>query len=160
MHKRIIPLVMLAGLVFLAAAACGGDSEPTATPAARSSPPTIPQVPAATVATETGDQTGGQTDSQGGTPIDISLQDPGKSGEYKFSPSELTFSVGETVTFTLSSETEFHTFTVDDDRIDIDVDVDSGATETVSFTFDQAGTFKLICIPHSRLGMVGTITVR
>ena len=43
---------------------------------------------------------------------------------------------------------------------DIDVVVDSGATETVTFTFDQAGTFQLICIPHERLGMVGTITVR
>lgn len=49
MHKRFIPLVILAGLVFLVAAACGSDSAPTPTPAARSSPPTIPQAPTGTV---------------------------------------------------------------------------------------------------------------
>ena len=157
MFKRFVPLAMLVGLVFLVAAACGSDPEPTATPS-RSSPPTIPPVPAVTTATTTPppSESGGQT----GTAFAVSLQDPGGSGEYRFGPSEFTFSVGETVTFTLSSETEFHTFTVTDDTVDIDVDVDSGATETVSFTFNQAGTFQLICIPHERLGMVGTITVR
>ena len=142
MLKRFVPLVMLAGLVFLVAAACSSDPEPTATPA-RSSPPTIPPAPAATTATATplpSSDSGGQT----GTAFAVSLQDPGGSGAYLFDPSELTFSVGETVTFTLSSETEFHTFTVTDDSIDIDVDVDGGATQTVSFTFDQAGTFELI----------------
>ena len=49
MHKRIIPLVILAGLVFLVAVACSSDSAPTPTPAARSSPPTIPQAPTGTV---------------------------------------------------------------------------------------------------------------
>ena len=157
MFKRFVPLAMLAGLVFLVAAACGSDPEPTATPL-RSSPPTIPPVPAATTATATPlpSDSGGQT----GTPVAVNLQDPGGSGAYMFDPSELTFSVGETVTFTLSSETEFHTFTVTDDAIEIDVDMDSGTTQTFSFTFDQAGTFELICIPHERLGMVGTITVR
>ncbi|MCH7744555.1 MAG: cupredoxin domain-containing protein [Chloroflexi bacterium] len=159
MFKRFVPVVMLAGLVFLVAAACSSDPEPVATPA-RSSPATIPPVPAASTATETDSETNGQTDDQEGTPIAVSLQDPGGTGEYRFGPSEFTFSVGETVTFTLSSDTEFHTFTVTNDEIDIDVDVDSGATETVTFTFDQAGTFQLICIPHERLGMVGTITVR
>ena len=159
MFKRFVPIVMLVGLVFLVAAACSSDPEPTATPA-RSSPPTIPPVPTAATATEQAGPTVGPTVVPNGTLVDISLQDIGGSGEYKFNPSEFTFSVGETVTFTLSSETEFHTFTVTDDTVDIDVDVDSGATETVSFTFNQAGTFQLICIPHERLGMVGTITVR
>lgn len=172
MFKRFVPIVMLVGLVFLVAAACSSDPEPTATPA-RSSPPTIPPVPTAATATETDSETNGQTDDQEGTPIAVSLQDPGGSGEYKFESSdpnfsvvgedehvEITFSVGETVTFTLSGETEFHTFTVTNDEIDIDVDVESGETETVTFTFDQAGTFQLICIPHERLGMIATIIVR
>ena len=49
MHKRFIPLVILVGLVFLVAVACSSDSAPTPTPAARSSPPTIPQAPTGTV---------------------------------------------------------------------------------------------------------------
>lgn len=155
MFKRFVPLVMLMGLIFLIAAACSGGSEPTATPA-RSSPPTIPPVPAATTATATPPpaDSGGQS----GTAFTVNLQDPGKSGDYMFSPSELSFSVGETVSFTLASETEFHTFTVDE--LGIDVSIDPGATQTLSFTFDTPGTYQLICIPHERLGMVGTITVR
>ena len=72
-------------------------------------------------------------------------------------PSEMTFSVGETVTFTMTSETEFHTFEVDD--LDIYWEVDAGDTQTRTFTFDSPGTYELICTPHNAQGMIGTITV-
>ena len=88
----------------------------------------------------------------------INLNDSGGRGPFTFEPADLTFSVGETVTLELRSETQFHTFTVGD--LDIDVEVDGGTTETFPFTFDKPGTFKLICIPHEGLGMTGTITVK
>ena len=88
----------------------------------------------------------------------VELQDIGGSGKYEFENSEHSFKVGEKVTFTLTSETEFHTFTVDD--LDIDVEVDEGSTETFTFTFDSPGTYKLICVPHESQGMEGTITVQ
>lgn len=91
-------------------------------------------------------------------PTVITLQDPSGSGSYTFSQSELTFSVGETVNFTLIAEGEFHTFTVDE--LGIDQDVGAGETVTLTFTFDTPGTFELICIPHELLGMVGTLTVQ
>ena len=56
--------------------------------------------------------------------VEVSLEDPRGSGEYTFDPSELTFDVGETVTFVLRSETDFHTFTID--GLDIDVDIEGG----------------------------------
>ena len=90
--------------------------------------------------------------------VEVSLEDPRGSGEYRFGPSQLTFDVGETVTFVLTSEAEFHTFTVD--GLDIDVGVDGGTSETLTFTFDEPGAFPLICIPHQSLGMTGTVTVR
>ena len=93
----------------------------------------------------------------GGTLIDIGLQDPGGSGEYSFDPSAMNFKIGETVNFSLTSETEFHTFTVND--LDIDVSVDFGETVDVSFTFTEAGTFELVCIPHFGNGMFGTVIV-
>lgn len=86
------------------------------------------------------------------------MQDPGGSGAYAFDAADFTFSVGETVTFDLTSEEEFHTFTVTD--LSINVAVNAGATQTLEFTFEQAGTYELICIPHQALGMVGTITVQ
>ena len=91
----------------------------------------------------------------GGTGTPVSLADRG--GEYRFDPPELTFSAGDTVQLTLTADTEFHTFTVD--ALDIDCSVNPGETVTFSFTFDNPGTFPLICIPHEGQGMKGTITV-
>jgi plastocyanin len=85
------------------------------------------------------------------------MQDPTGSGEYIFDPAELSFSVGETVTFDLTSEGEFHTFTITE--LDINAAVNAGDTASIEVTFDTAGTYELICIPHQALGMVGTITV-
>ena len=143
MHRKLAALTLLAVFTSLALVACGSsdsDSTPTPPPTAMPAPP-----PTATPA----------------PPPDgtvVNLQDPGGSGSYAFSPSEFRFSVGETVTFTLASETEFHTFTVDD--LGIDQDVNAGETVELTFTFDTPGTFQLICIPHEVLGMVGTITVQ
>ena len=74
-----------------------------------------------------------------------------------FDPSELSFKKGECVNFTFTSENEFHTFTVE--ALDLDVSVDGGASENVTFAFDVAGEYGLVCVPHELLGMVGTITV-
>jgi len=88
----------------------------------------------------------------------INLNDSGGRGPFSFDPSELNFSVGETVTLVLKSETQFHTFTVE--TLGIDADVPVGETVDFTYTFDKAGTYDLICIPHQALGMTGTITVR
>ena len=88
----------------------------------------------------------------------MSLQDPSRNGAYIFSPSDLTFSVGDTITLELTSEGESHTFIVDD--LGIDVGVDPGSTETLEFTFAEDGTYILLCVPYEVLGMVGTITVQ
>ena len=139
MIRRLFPIVAIAAIISLALAACGGGTgrpiTPTPTPAPTPTPTPTP------------------------TPPGVTLKDPGGPGsEYAFDPSELNFSVGETVTLVLRSETEFHTFTVVD--LGIDVPVDAGTTETLTFTFDTPGTYRLICDPHQTLGMVGTITVQ
>lgn len=134
-----------AGLVVLMGLSCGGDAPaptPTATaqPAPQpTQPPTQPSAPPA------------------GDVVRVENQDIGGSGEYKFVPNEFNFEVGETVTFEMSAETEYHTFTVDD--LGIDEEMDAGETITFSYTFDQAGTFELICIPHQAFGMTGVIVV-
>lgn len=149
--KSLIVLVSL-GIVVLGLVACGGEPAPAPTPV----PP-----PAATIAPAPAPAPSNPAPTNPAPPANavvVSLQDPGGSGSYIYDPSEFTFSVGETVTFALTSESEFHTFTVDD--LGIDLNVDAETTETLTFTFDEAGTFELICIPHEALGMVGTITVQ
>lgn len=138
----VVPLLAVAVI----AAACGGE-ESGGAPAA---PPT-PTVAAATPAAAQ------PAPSSGGRVVRIENQDKGGSGVYQFVPSELNFQVGDTVTFEITAETEFHTFTVDD--LGIDVSLEAGETVTHTYTFDKAGVFKLLCIPHETFGMTGTITV-
>ena len=88
----------------------------------------------------------------------VRLEDPTGSGEYVFDPADLEFSSGETVTIALTSEREFHTFTVPE--LDIDIAVNAGETKAFVVSFDEPGSYRLICIPHEALGMTGTITVR
>ena len=79
---------------------------------------------------------------------------------FDFIPENLEFSVGETVEFALFSKDIEHDFTVED--LDIHWDVDGGERATEQFTFDRAGTYRLICtVPaHEAAGMIGEIVVR
>ena len=80
---------------------------------------------------------------------------------FAFEPKRIAFNVGETVEFHFSAEDSVHTFTVED--LDLNWVVrDEPGPQVQTFTFEQAGTFKLICaIPgHEGSGMVGTIEVR
>ena len=78
---------------------------------------------------------------------------------FTFEPRRMAFEVGETVEFTLVSNDIPHTFTVKDLGIDWEV---SKEPQVQTFTFERAGTFKLICaVPgHEGSGMVGTVEVR
>ncbi len=155
-QRSLLALASVCAILMLGLIACGQPTPepPPPTTVPRTSPP--PPPPAPTVAVSTDASSSGQA-AGGGTPFDVNLEDIGGSGEYKYDPSEMSFSAGETVTFTMTSETEFHTFEVDD--LDIYVEVDAGDTVTYTFTFDDAGTYELICTPHSAQGMIGTITV-
>ncbi len=93
-----------------------------------------------------------------GERVDVLMKDPGKSGEYVYDPAELTFRQGERVTFVMTSEGEFHTFTVEE--LGIDVQVDAWKTKALTYTFDKPGVYSLVCVPHETLGMTGIITVR
>ena len=137
-NKLIVSTVSL--LVF---AACGtsDQSEERSTPITLS-PPTI----SSTV-----------SDTNLGNLVKIVNKDQGGSGEYGFYPSEFSFKIGEIVTFELTAETEFHTFTIDE--LDIDESVESRQTKTFTVTFTEAGEFQLYCIPHEAFGMVGKIIV-
>ena len=89
--------------------------------------------------------------------VTVINRDQSGSGEYRFDPSELTFKVGEEVTFALVAQTELHSFTVDE--LGVNVFIAPGTTELFTFEFAKAGTYNLICIPHESLGMTGQIVV-
>jgi len=160
-------LLLISGLVLaLLLAACSSDDPEPPTGVDSPAPPEAAAAGVVKAASQTivGTEAEGSDAAaavgggcDGGTARTVALQDPAGSGEYQFDPSDLTFAKGECVNFTFTSENEFHTFTVN--ALDIDVSIDGGETENLAFTFEAAGEFELICVPHELLGMVGTITV-
>lgn len=140
MTRTPVYLVILV-LLLIGAAGCGsngnGQKDAASTPTREALPSPTPSIPDGVV--------------------HVINRDQGGSGEYRFDPSEFRFGGGQEVTFALTAETEFHTFTVDE--LGIDVSIDAGETVLFTFTFDMPGTYELICIPHQNLGMVGEIVV-
>ena len=153
--RQTIALVVVAGLSAVAFAACSGIGVAETAEVQPASPPPVPRAPSDAADGAAGGDDGPQVR---GTEVFVSMQDPGGSGEYIYDPAEFTFAVGDVITFVIESESEFHTFTVPD--LDINVSVQSGMTLDSTYTFDSAGTYELICVPHQALGMVGTITVQ
>ena len=88
--------------------------------------------------------------------VKIQMLDAGET--YLYEPANLTFKVGEEITFKITSETEFHTFTIDE--LDIYETADAGESYEFTITFETAGTYRLYCVPHETLGMIGEVTVQ
>ena len=142
---------VFAMLLLAASAGCGsngGEQEATVAPTV-----TVIETPTAAVETPTVAQEPSIPDGA----VTVINRDQSGSGEYRFDPSELTFKVGQEVTFALVAQTELHTFTVDE--LGINVFIDPGSTELFTFEFAEAGTYDFICIPHESLGMTGQIVV-
>ena len=133
-------LVALAGLV------AGACSTPTPTPVV-TLPPTQPPEP-----------TGTMPPCEGGTGAAEAISIELTENPYKFRPNAFDFKVCTTYALTFSVPGELHTFTVDD--LDLDISISAGETVVFEFTPTQAGTFRLICLPHEALGMVGGVRVR
>jgi plastocyanin len=73
----------------------------------------------------------------------------------RFQPTALTIAVGSTVTWT-NNGNNIHTLTSNDL-------FDSGGLlggQSFSYTFDKAGTFRLICRQHGLNGMAGQVVVQ
>ena len=90
------------------------------------------------------------------------------SGGFRFSPSDLTIRVGDTVQWSWSSSGHTVTSGSDcsaDDQFCSPNDANcasgplSNQGATYSHTFTTAGTFPYFCTPHCGFGMVGTIVV-
>ena len=145
MHKNLVLLLAATLALAFGAIACGGGDDPEPTPRPRTTEAHPTAAPSGTVP------------SKDPNVVKVENQDPGGTGEYKFVPKDFTFEVGDTITFEMSGETEFHTFTVDE--LGIDEVVDGGEEVTFEVTFDRPGEFELICITHQAFGMTGTITV-
>ncbi len=147
MKKGLIVLAAgaLASMALVACSSGGNSPDPTATTRPAAAAPT------ATAAAATG--------AVQGTEVKVTMGDPGgATKKYVYVPAKFEFTVGQTATLVLHSEAEYHTFTAD--TLGIDIEVDAGKTVNKVFTFDKAGTYKVVCIPHESLGMTAEIVVK
>ena len=142
MNKRVLATLSPLLLIALLVGACGGGADPTPTqkPAPTDTPTSTSVAPS-------------PTDGEGGIPVNVINH----TNPYVFEPNEFDFKVGTTYTLTIVGEDEFHTFTVKD--LDIDIFVNAGETVVVDITPNKVGTFRLVCVPHLGLGMVGEVRV-
>ncbi|MBI4338349.1 MAG: hypothetical protein HY680_00170 [Chloroflexi bacterium] len=138
---------IVAGVFLLALSlgvtACGGGGGASPTPTRAATTPT--RAPATT--TPSGDAGGGEV-------IKV-IQHEG--GSYYFEPNKFNLTLGKTYTLDFVVTKEFHTFTVD--ALGISIFTNPGEVVKVPVTPTKTGTFKLYCIPHEALGMIGEVTV-
>ena len=160
--KRYIGVLILGIILVISLVACGSSEESNSTkdnsPAAPAQAPksVIEKAPGGKV--DTKEDSSSTTSSDGDvTKVKVVNRDPAGTGKYEFSRTDFQFKVGETVEFTISAETEFHTFNVDE--LGIDKSLSGGETITFTHTFNKAGEFKLYCVPHEANGMIGKIVV-
>ncbi len=140
-------LVLALALGALAATGCGGDDDQTEDGSARESPEPAETTPA-----------------QGGAAVDMTDQ-------LTFEPKKIEVAVGEKVTWRNVGKVG-HTVTADKSKaadpslVSIPAGTrpwDSGFVmdgQSFSRSFDKAGTYRYVCIPHEGAGMVGTVVVR
>lgn len=84
-----------------------------------------------------------------------------EGGEFKFTPSEITVKKGEKITLTFKNTGSFpHDFTIADLNV-ATKRIQPGETDTVEFTPEETGEFKIICGVgnHEEQGMTGVLVV-
>ncbi len=144
-----------AGALFLTlslsmAACSSGSPEPTATAtrapaptATRAAPTATPVPPTPTSAPVASDDTVWKVGM---------AENP-----YRFVPDKYTLKNGVSYTLEIAAPKEFHSFTIDDLGVNIFVNPGQAVKQVVPV--NKAGTFKLKCLPHEALGMVGEVVV-
>lgn len=119
-----------------------------------------------------GDETTTEADSGGGG--DGNVVEVGPDGSLAFEPEEITVSVGDTVTWDFVSPSHNVSAYPDmDENVSIPEDADGFGTmeeggdpfatveqgETFEHTFETAGEYTYVCVPHVSSDMIGTVVV-
>ena len=87
----------------------------------------------------------------------VSVTNGANSPDYAFDPPAIRVSTGTEVTWEWAEDVS-HSVTHDNGDA-FDSGIQGGADNTFSHTFDEAGTFLYICIPHQAVGQLGAVVV-
>jgi uncharacterized cupredoxin-like copper-binding protein len=86
-----------------------------------------------------------------------------EGSEFKFTPANITVKANQPVQVTLrNSGTVVHDWTVQGLAQPVHVQAQPGQTASAQFTFNRAGTFRIVCVEpgHEPAGMVGQLIVQ
>ncbi len=148
--KLKVALGLTVAAIALLAMACGGDKEPAPTQPVAAAKETTTPAPTAPAATTPAPTT--PAPSTPAAAVTVKMME----GPYSFDPKKIEVTEGQVIK--LVAGKEFHTFTVKD--LGIDQIMAAGANAEVKVPTGKKGTFKLVCLPHESLGMVGEVVVK
>jgi nitrosocyanin len=160
-------LVALLAAAALATAACGNITTPNTSGASAASTASIAggsgtqATSAGSAAANTGSQYAAYYKADGNATIAAGQTLTMTLGTLSFTPNTLTVAKGTPVSIKIVNSSSLnHNFSLD--AFNVNQNVDAGATQTVTFTPSQAGTYYFYCnVPgHAQAGMVGKLTVQ
>jgi halocyanin-like protein len=91
--------------------------------------------------------------------VEISVGAQGNNGAFAFDPPAVRVTPGTEVTWTWTGEGGGHNVVSDGDGPLDSGDPVSEAGTTYSYTFEEMGVYKYVCVPHESLGMKGAVVV-
>lgn len=147
MHRYTIAIAASLAAGSLLLAACGDDSDQTAT-----------DMPAQH--DDAGMGHDGHGGGEGSSPVaDGARRIEVTASDFAFEPDAITARAGEDLAVVLTSEDVLHDFTIDE--LDAHVAADRGETAEGGVTPEEPGTYTFYCsVPgHREAGMEGTLTV-
>jgi uncharacterized cupredoxin-like copper-binding protein len=86
-----------------------------------------------------------------------------EGNEFRFTPANVTVKANQPVQVTLrNTGSVVHDWTVQGLAQPVHVQAQPGQTASAQFTFNRAGTFRIVCVEagHEPAGMVGQLTVQ
>jgi halocyanin-like protein len=81
----------------------------------------------------------------------------GNGGNFAFEPAAIRIDAGTTVVWEWTGEGSSHNVKADDDSFESEYYDSAG--ETFEHTFEEAGTYEYVCVPHQAQGMKGAVVV-
>lgn len=166
MSIRKLPILGLLAL----AAACGGGGETeqaatTTDTAAASGTPTVTTVPAETPATPAA---GPVTPDAGGQVHEVRMVTTQNGASGVFEPAQITVKKGDVIRWVMADAQAVHNVSFSMAQGNpggftppTDSPMYSQAGQTYELKVDwNAGTYNYVCVPHSMMGMTGSVTVQ
>lgn len=101
---------------------------------------------------------GSIADETGSGSVEVQVGASGNGGAFAFEPAAIRVSSGTTVTWTWTGNGGAHNVVAESGAFESGAP-EAGSSVTFEYTFDESGTFRYECEPHTSLGMKGAVVV-